>query len=201
VRGHLVNDNLHGPGVASNLVPITKTMNSDMESKAEAPAKAAIRERGKLFFYRAEVTFWPDPKPVGSFPQRIVVTWGTAKRKVSNKKEFEADQTRGTVPITMPVKPPAVATAFRPTINGGSPTQLEAAIKPSGPVTGYFVSNVLLGEFEDKGAYTSKTNMQDRLYTNVRASIVASQGAAVAAARRGYVQATYAAITKGDVKV
>ncbi len=201
VRGHLVNDNLHGPGESSNLVPITKDMNAEMEAKVEAPAKSAIKERGKLFFYRTAVTYWQESQPVGSFPQKLVVTWGTAKRKQGNPKEFEPDQPRSPVTITMKSKPPAVATSYKPSINGGSATHLKLAIAPHGPITGYFVADVLLKEFKDHGAYSNESNMQDRLYTNVKAQIVAALGSTAALDRRRHVQATYTAITKGDVGV
>jgi hypothetical protein len=201
VRGHLLNDNLHGPGIAANLVPITKDMNGQMEASVESPAKEAIKEKGKLHFYRAEVTFWGDPAPVGDFPRKIEITWGTAKRAPKDKTKFVEGKARPTVTIEMKTKPDANVVGYVPSINGGSATQLELAIKAHGPVTGYFVKDVLLGDFDDNGAYSSRTNMRDRLYTNVRTSLVKSRGAAVAAARRGYVTATYDAIGAGDVKV
>ncbi len=201
VRGHLLNDNLHGPGIAQNLVPITKDMNSQMESRVEGPAKDAIRQKGKLFFYRTEVTFWSDPAPVGHFPKKIEVTWGTARRVSADKTRFEEAKARPTVTIDMKTKPEATAAGYVPSINGGSATQLELAIRRHGPVTGYFVNDVLLADFADHGAFTSKTDMRDRLYTDVRLALVKTRGASVAADRRGYVNATYDAIGAGDVKV
>lgn len=201
VRGHLLNDNLHGPGTDWNLVPITKDMNSKMEADVESPAKSAIRERGKLYFYRAEVTFWSDPAPVGHFPKSIDVTWGTARRDPKDKKTFVEGKANPTVSIDMKTKPDATATGYVPSINGGSATQLERAIRPHGRVTAYFVSDVLLADFEDHGPYSSKTNMHNRLYTDVRTSLIRERGASVAADRRTYVKATYEAIGAGAVKV
>lgn len=194
VRGHLLNDNLHGPGTANNLVPITQKMNRDMESQAESPVKAAIKTKGKLYFYKSVVTFWGGSPPVSDFPQKIVVTWGEAERLPTDKTKFKEGTVKGTVPISMPTAPPATATAFVPNINGGSPGLLLAAIKKQdASVTSYFVSELLLGEYEDNGKYTSKTNMKERLWEK--------GGAALAAKRRQHVNATYAAITAGDVQV
>ncbi len=194
VRGHLLNDNLHGPGKANNLVPITQSMNREMETKVEGPAKGAIKERGKLFFYKAIATFWNKPAPIDVFPQRIDVTWGDAQRDSADKTKFTEKSTRGSANIAMPTAPPADAAAFVPSINRGSPGLLFNAIKKhDSGVTSYFVSEVLLADFDDNGTYTSKSNMKTRLWHK--------GGAELASKRRRYVNATYDAITAGDVRV
>ncbi|NJM91300.1 MAG: hypothetical protein HC861_00180 [Rhodospirillaceae bacterium] len=164
-----------------------------MEADVERPAKGAIKEKGKLFFYEAVVTYWKQPAPIDVFPQKIVVTWGDAERESSDKTKFKKAKARTPVIISMPTAPPATATAFVPSINGGSPSLLLKAIqKHDGDVTSYFVSEVLLEEFSI-GPYSSKTNMKTRLWEK--------GGAMLASKRRQYVNATYNAITAGDVQV
>ena len=74
VRGHLLNDNLHGPGDADNLVPITKSMNASMESGVEGPAKAALRSKKKLLFYDAKAIFWGGSGKSTEFPKQVQIT-------------------------------------------------------------------------------------------------------------------------------
>lgn len=194
VRGHLLNDNLHGPGTADNMVPITQSMNRQMETQVESPAKSAIKEKGKLFFYKAVATFWKKPAPIDAFPKKIVVTWGTAERDTGDKSKFHEKTAKTPVTIEMPTVPPEKADAFVPSINGGSPGLLLKAIhKHDGSVTGYFVSELLLAEFKENGAYSSKSNMKDRLWQK--------GGTDNASKRRQHVNATYTAITAGDVQV
>jgi hypothetical protein len=200
VRGHLLNDNLHGPGIAKNLVPITQTMNGEMERSVESPAKTAIKQKGSLHFYSAAVTFWPDTE-INDLPKQIDVTFGAAKR-TEDRKDFEKDKTKPTVKaeIKMTPKPDLSSAGYAPTINGGSPKQLELAIKQHGPVTAYYVNEVLLHGFAKHGAYAGKDDMRDRLYAKVKTDLVQQQGAAVAARRKDHVDATYNAIVAGDVK-
>ncbi|VVO69531.1 hypothetical protein PS862_01265 [Pseudomonas fluorescens] len=194
VRGHLLNDNLHGPGTADNLVPITQGMNRKMEAEVESPAKVAIKTKGKLSFYRAVTTFWKKPAPLDAFPQRIVVIWGEAERDPADKTRFREKQAHPPVTIEMASPPPATASAFVPNINGGSPSLLLQAIqKHDKAVTAYFVSELLLAESNDHGHYTSKSNMKDRLWEKGPSD--------QASKRRKYVNATYTALTSGDVRV
>lgn len=193
VRGHLLNDNLHGPGTADNLVPITQGMNRKMEAEVESPAKAAIKTKGKLFFYRAVTTFWKMPAPLDVFPQRIVVTWGDAERDPADRTRFREKTAHPPVTIEMATPPPATASSFVPSINGGSPGLLLKAIEKHGEVTAYFVSELLLAESHDHGNYTSKSNMKERLWEKGPAD--------QASKRRRHVNSTYNAITAGDVRV
>ena len=80
VRGHLLNENLHGPGETWNMVPITQKTNSDMKNSVEQAAKKAIATKGNVINYRAEVTFYPGSPPINDFPQQILVTWGKLER-------------------------------------------------------------------------------------------------------------------------
>lgn len=198
VRGHLLNDNLHGPGTSVNLVPITQKMNRSMETKVEGPAKAAIRDKDAKLYYKAEAKFWSAPDPVGKFPQSITVEWGESEKTPSG---FVQKKKRGGDTFTMPTQPPATAAAFVPSINDGSPGLLLKGIRKHGPTTtSYFVSNVLLAEYSPANPYSSKTNMRQRLYTNKIAELEAL-GGTLKADRKTYVDATYKAITVNDVRV
>ena len=54
VQGHLLNHNVHGPGVAENLVPMTDALNRIMEKWAESVIKAEV-DKGKILFYEVTV--------------------------------------------------------------------------------------------------------------------------------------------------
>jgi DNA/RNA non-specific endonuclease len=60
VQGHLLNDNLHGPGDPYNLVPLSNTSNTNMETKGERSVKQAI-QAGKVVHYRVEAVWDKDP--------------------------------------------------------------------------------------------------------------------------------------------
>ena len=199
VRGHLLNDNLHGPGTSTNLVPITQRMNREMEAGVESSAKASIQTKGKFYFYRAEATFWKQPAPIDAFPEKIIVKWGEAERTAPNSTTFKEKTAKPAVKIEMGSPPPAVATAFVPSINGGSPSLLFNAIEKHGKVTAYFISNILLPEGKKK--YTSAADMRSRLWDKVAKSLRATEGDTVADNRKEHVEATYKAITAKAVSV
>jgi hypothetical protein len=84
VRGHMVNDHLHGPGVAWNMVPITRVMNSEMEHDAESVAKTLIKDKTKVIYYKTEVKGYYSEtgnKNDENFPSNILVTWGEYEYK------------------------------------------------------------------------------------------------------------------------
>ncbi len=56
IKGHLLNDNLGGPGVAKNMFPISKQANSDHKNKIEKIAKDIVNNQMLLAFYRVVVT-------------------------------------------------------------------------------------------------------------------------------------------------
>ncbi|MCI5149575.1 MAG: hypothetical protein D3916_09345, partial [Candidatus Electrothrix sp. MAN1_4] len=56
IKGHLLNDNLGGPGIEKNLFPITQQANSDHHNKIEKDAKNIINKEGLLAFYRVVVS-------------------------------------------------------------------------------------------------------------------------------------------------
>ncbi|MBG6204909.1 hypothetical protein IWQ48_006079 [Labrenzia sp. EL_13] len=193
VRGHLLNDNLHGPGENRNLVPITKTMNSKMATGVEAGAKTQMTKSEDTMFYKADATFWSGAAPVNRFPKSISVKWGLSEKNGAN---FRQKKTLGQDTITMSEKPPLTATAQAPSIKQGGTSQLVGGITPHGTVTDYFVSQHLAGK-----TYSSKTNMRSALYTNVRADLIAQGGDTLADKRRGYVNATYNALAAGDIRL
>lgn len=53
VRGHLLNDNVHGPGGKENLVPISKPLNTNMLNAVEVYVKNQIAS-GKILRYTVE---------------------------------------------------------------------------------------------------------------------------------------------------
>lgn len=50
VQGHLLNDNIHGPGEPKNLVPITGTLNTNMLGIVERFVKAAVANSKVLYY-------------------------------------------------------------------------------------------------------------------------------------------------------
>jgi hypothetical protein len=93
VRGHLVNDNLHGPGKNFNLVPITGSMNTSMSAKLEEPAKKKLRQKRNVLYYHAEAQLWGGTGGAKDLGRKITVTWGTLE-KIENKepKNWEKNQ-------------------------------------------------------------------------------------------------------------
>lgn len=66
VQGHLLNDNLGGPGNSMrNLAPISKTANSDHLHQVETLAKTTVITHGRAVAY--DVTVLDGPPPPGSF--------------------------------------------------------------------------------------------------------------------------------------
>lgn len=58
VAGHLLNDNLHGPGNQRwNLVPLTQQGNSHMKTKIENPIKQKVLSEGLVVSYHVEVNY------------------------------------------------------------------------------------------------------------------------------------------------
>ena len=53
VQGHLLNDNIHGPGEPKNLVPITGTLNTNMLGIVERFVKTAV-SKGAVLYYEVE---------------------------------------------------------------------------------------------------------------------------------------------------
>jgi|GEM_PF-2832508 len=55
IKGHLLNDNLGGPGTAANLFPITAEANKQHEQYVESWAKEWVNEKGFWVYYEVEI--------------------------------------------------------------------------------------------------------------------------------------------------
>ncbi|PVV49405.1 hypothetical protein DD829_22765 [Chryseobacterium sp. HMWF035] len=89
IRGHLLNDNIHGPGVSWNLVPITRVMNSNMEEHAEKKGKQVLEEnqRHRIMWYKTTIEEYYDASKNENdqyFPKRIRVEWAEYINKDGN---------------------------------------------------------------------------------------------------------------------
>jgi hypothetical protein len=115
IRGHMLNDNIHGPGASWNLVPITRVMNSNMEVKAESVGKQVLSEKGKhmIMFYKTTVKEYHPPTDNENdkyFPKEIKIEWGYYKNKdneydpqgkIVDKKEAEFTQGKPAMPYNV----------------------------------------------------------------------------------------------------
>jgi len=54
IRGHLLNHHVHGPGSNENLVPITRSANTLMETQGEDKIKNAVVGDNKVVYYKVE---------------------------------------------------------------------------------------------------------------------------------------------------
>ena len=57
VRGHLLNHHLYGAGSNENMVPIARTLNSQMSAQMEEDVKTAVRGEGKVLAYTVNFQF------------------------------------------------------------------------------------------------------------------------------------------------
>ncbi len=57
VKGHLLNHHVHGPGNNENLIPITYSLNTTMESRVEDKIKHAVLSENKVIKYEVTMTF------------------------------------------------------------------------------------------------------------------------------------------------
>lgn len=55
IRGHLLNDNLGGPGLAQNLFPITERANKDHHDRVEFFVKDWVNKLGYFVFYKVKI--------------------------------------------------------------------------------------------------------------------------------------------------
>ncbi|MET3026071.1 DUF4157 domain-containing protein [Flavobacterium sp. UW10123] len=80
VRAHLLNHNLHGPGLSWNLVCGTKETNNNMKDEIETFAKNEVKANPtKQYFYEATVSYLAEQphKPyLKNFPFQINVQYG-----------------------------------------------------------------------------------------------------------------------------
>lgn len=78
IRGHMLNDGLHGPNTKWNLKPISQRMNRAMDQQIENHTRRELRQKHKILFYRAEVIYYHkgSRNTTGNFPRVLRVTWG-----------------------------------------------------------------------------------------------------------------------------
>jgi hypothetical protein len=67
VQGHLLNENLGGPGMRFNLTPITKEANNEHKRAVESELKEQVNDKGEVISYTIKVL---DPPPKGKNPRR-----------------------------------------------------------------------------------------------------------------------------------
>ena len=113
IRGHMLNDNIHGPGVAWNLVPITRVMNSNMEVQAERHGKEVLSSKHKIMWYKTTIIDYynnTDNKNDRYFPVKLKVEWGEFKNskgeydpkgKIINKQAKEFSQGKPALPFNI----------------------------------------------------------------------------------------------------
>jgi hypothetical protein len=95
VRGHLLSQRLHGPGVKWNLVPFTQKTNADMKGP-ESDAAAEISKKGTILEYRVGVTFHENQSaPVKYFPDKIQVKWRKLQPHRSNNRLSYPEKEKG----------------------------------------------------------------------------------------------------------
>ena len=77
IRGHLLSEHLHGPGVAWNLVPIPQKINSQMATP-EGEMKNKIKNQGKFFQYETKAYYNDDrtDKNEKAIPTKLTITYG-----------------------------------------------------------------------------------------------------------------------------
>lgn len=71
IKGHLLNDNIGGPGEEKNLFPITGQANSDHKNKIENTLKDVINNKKFLVYYHVKVKQDGQPEPIGGGLYRI----------------------------------------------------------------------------------------------------------------------------------
>jgi hypothetical protein len=67
-RGHMLNEHLHGPGVNTNLVPISTAFNSTMKTGVEKATKEAVNGNNKVVRFEAEALNWGNFNGAFGFP-------------------------------------------------------------------------------------------------------------------------------------
>jgi hypothetical protein len=78
-RGHMLNEHLHGPGTADNLVPISTAFNNIMKTTIEKDTKDAVNANNKVVRFEAEPRGWGNYKGAFDSPD---------ERKLPNKFWF-----------------------------------------------------------------------------------------------------------------
>jgi len=111
VRGHLLNHHVHGPGTTENLTPITRSLNSTMESVVESDVKKKVLDENKVVHYRVEAVYdgrnGPERKylPAENYmPTALHFTLKELYREEGTDGS-KAEDWQGNVKDTKPIKP------------------------------------------------------------------------------------------------
>lgn len=81
VQGHLLNENLGGPGMRFNLTPITKQANNDHKAEVETGIKKKVNNEGLVLYYVV------TPKPAWGTSLKITRLDELEKKNSPTKKE------------------------------------------------------------------------------------------------------------------
>ncbi len=101
VQGHLLNHHLFGPGKDFNLVPISRSLNTQMSADCEEPVKEAVLDERKVVSYDVSVAFgnWsPKYKYIPEenlLPTSMTLKAYEMKKKPKAKGDQPGDWVRG----------------------------------------------------------------------------------------------------------
>lgn len=132
VGAHLLNHNLHGPGVAWNMVCGTKETNNNMKTEVENTAKKEVLNNpSKQYYFEAKVTYYIAQSPkvnekpfpeIIYFPMRIDTEFGELK---GEKGDFQKAKMIASRPFSQDA-PTETKTAM-PSFNESTASRLYAA--------------------------------------------------------------------------
>lgn len=91
-RGHLLNENLGGPGTRNNLTPINTKANADHLSKVEAKVKQAVLENHKIVTYTVDAVYGSHAKPDRLQELEKVASNKLSPAEKTELKELQAEQ-------------------------------------------------------------------------------------------------------------
>ncbi|MDW5265460.1 MULTISPECIES: DUF4157 domain-containing protein [Acidobacteriaceae] len=95
-RGHLINENLGGPGIRSNLTPINTKANADHLAKIESKVKTAVLDEHKVMTYTVDAIY--DTRGESEKPKQMIeLEKLRSQRKLTTDEatelaEFQAEQ-------------------------------------------------------------------------------------------------------------
>jgi|GEM_PF-4503561 len=89
VQGHMLNHNVHGPGVPGNLVPISNTLNTNMSAMVEELVKKMVGQ-GKILRYVVQA-HWEGSKSSSGFAD--ITKHAETMRKTYGMKGVDAGGT------------------------------------------------------------------------------------------------------------
>jgi hypothetical protein len=154
VRAHLLSEKMHGPGTAKNLVPAHKTMNAQMETKAESEAKAFIKKPGNMLFYKVEVNYFSSKEPVSYFPSSLRIDWYELE-KTNGKLEKKKTQ-KVTGSVTIQGKKPETQGATSVSLDNGGATQLMTIAKLPHDLAAFIVAARADGPFVNERRFENR---------------------------------------------